>query len=34
MREQFEKEEPDLQVTITISGEPTYSKALLEHLEP
>ena len=34
LREQFEKEEPDLQVTITISGEPTYSKELLQHLKP
>jgi hypothetical protein len=34
MREQFEKEEPDLQVSITVSGELTYSKDLLEHLKP
>jgi hypothetical protein len=31
---QFHKEEPGLHVTITISGEPTYSKELLKHLKP
>jgi wyosine [tRNA(Phe)-imidazoG37] synthetase (radical SAM superfamily) len=33
-REEFLKEEPGYHLTITISGEPTYSKELLEHLKP
>jgi hypothetical protein len=33
-KEQFHKEEPEYHLTITISGEPTYSKELLEHLKP
>jgi hypothetical protein len=33
-QDQFHKEEPGFQVTITISGELTYSKDLLEHLKP
>jgi hypothetical protein len=33
-REQIHKEEPEYHLTITISGEPTYSKELLEHLKP
>jgi hypothetical protein len=33
-RAQFHKEEPEYHLTITISGEPTYSKELLEHLKP
>jgi hypothetical protein len=32
-RAQFHKEEPEYHLTITISGEPTYSKELLEGLE-
>ncbi len=31
---QFHQEEPGYHLTITISGELTYSKALLEHLKP
>jgi hypothetical protein len=31
---QFHQEEPAYHLTITISGEPTYSKELLEHLKP
>jgi hypothetical protein len=33
-RAQFHQEEPEYHLTITISGEPTYSKELLEHLKP
>jgi hypothetical protein len=33
-REQFQKEYPQYHLTITMSGEPTYSKELLEHLDP
>ena len=32
-RAQFRQEEPEYYLTITISGEPTYSKELLEHLK-
>ena len=32
-RAQFHKEEPEYHLTITISGEPIYSKELLEHLK-
>ena len=31
---QFHQEEPAYHLTITISGEPAYSKELLEHLKP
>jgi hypothetical protein len=33
-REQFHQEEPGYHLTITISGDPTYSKELLERLKP
>jgi hypothetical protein len=33
-REQFHKEEPEYHLTIIISGEPTYSKEMQEHLKP
>jgi hypothetical protein len=33
-REEFHKEEPGYHLTITITGEPTYSKELMEHLKP
>jgi hypothetical protein len=33
-RAQFHKEEPGYHLTLTISGEPTYSKKLLDHLKP
>jgi hypothetical protein len=33
-REQFHQEEPGYHLTITISGEATYSKELLQYLEP
>jgi hypothetical protein len=33
-RAQFHQEEPAYHLTVTISGEPTYSKELLEHLKP
>jgi hypothetical protein len=32
-RAQFHKKEPEYHLTITISGEPIYSKELLEHLK-
>jgi hypothetical protein len=32
-RAQFHQEEPEYHLTITISGEPIYSKELLEHLK-
>jgi hypothetical protein len=32
-REQFHKEEPEYRLTITISGEPTYSKELLKNFK-
>jgi hypothetical protein len=32
-KEQFHKEEPEYYLTIAISGEPTYSKELMEHLK-
>ena len=33
-RAQFHQEEPKYHLTVTISGEPIYSKELLEHLKP
>jgi hypothetical protein len=33
-RAQFHKDEPEYHLTITINGEPAYSKELIEHLEP